>query len=187
MKAMLASLDDSFLELRETHKLRKDARSLSGADEAAVKPAVQVLMEAAHSEKSSQLEQLAQKLATLPPQRAARFLQALQTKLQTRAEHAQAAVVPESPAVVQHRAAFLQKQKAVSVVEEEWSNVDLGWKPLSAEAETVGASFGETASACDNAAKTLSDLRPSLIAMHSEARGHRRERRHGPARLVADW
>merc|ERR1719482_827141 len=134
-------------------------------------PAVQVLMEAAHSEKSSQLEQLAQKLATLPPQRAARFLQALQTKLQTRAEHAQAAVVPESPAVVQHRAAFLQKQKAVSVVEEEWSNVDLGWKPLSAEAETVGASFGETATACDNAAKTLSDLRPSLLAAHADARG----------------
>merc|ERR1719160_2099652 len=118
MKAMLASLDDSFLELRETHKLRKDARSLSGADEAAVKPAVQVLMEAAHSEKSSQLELLAQKLATLPPQRAARFLQALQTKLQTRAQHAEE-VAPAPPAVRDTRAAaFLQKQKAVSAVEE---------------------------------------------------------------------
>jgi hypothetical protein len=174
MKAMLASLDDSFLELRETHKLRRssDSRSLSqtAADEAAVKPAVQVLIEAAHSEKSSQLELLAQKLATLPPQRAARFLQALQTKLQTRATKAPE-VPPETPAARDHRAAFLQKQKAVSVVEEEWSNVDLGWKPVSAEADAVGTSFGETATACDNAAKTLSDMRPSLIAAHTDARG----------------
>merc|ERR1719326_2324306 len=171
MKAMMASLDDpSFLALRETHKLWKGSRSLSGADAAVVKPAVQVLMEAAHSEKSSQLELLAQKLATLPPQRAARFLQALQTKLQTRAEHAQE-VPTESPAFRDHRAAFLQKQRAVSTVEEEWSNVDLGWKPVSAEAEAVGKSFGETATACDNAAKTLSDLRPSLLAAHADARG----------------
>merc|ERR1719421_204563 len=111
---MLASLDDpSFLRLRETHKLRRDARSLSGADEAVVRPAVQVLMEAAHTEKSSSLELLAERLATLPPQRAARFLQALQTKLQTRAQHAPE-VPAAAPAVVDRRAAFLQKQKAVS-------------------------------------------------------------------------
>merc|ERR1719326_438610 len=171
MKAMMASLDDpSFLALRETHKLNKDSRSLSGADEAAVKPAVQVLMEAAHSEKSSSLELLAQRLATLPPQRAARFLQALQTKLQTKAQQS-SEVAPAAPAVHDRRAAFLQKQKAVSAVEEEWSAVDLGWKPVSAEAAAVGASFGETAGACDNAAKTLSDMRPSLIAEHAEARG----------------
>jgi hypothetical protein len=180
MKAMLASLDDpSFLRLRETHKLNKDARrldlmtrseTLSQADAEAVKPAVQVLIEAAHSEKSSQLELLAQKLATLPPQRAARFLEALQTKLQDKAKHAQE-VPTESPAAHRASAAFLQKQKAVSVVEEEWSNVDLGWKPVSAEADAVGTSFGETATACDNAAKTLSDLRPSLIAAHADARG----------------
>merc|ERR1719247_3613339 len=109
MKAMLASLDDSFLQVRATHRLRKGSRSLSGADAAAVKPAVQVLMEAAHSEKSNSLELLAKRLATLPPDRAARFLQALQTKLQTRAQHAQE-VPAAAPAVVDRRAAFLQKQ-----------------------------------------------------------------------------
>ena len=33
----------------------------------------------------------------------------------------------------------------MSAVEEEWSSVDLGWKPVSAEAAAVGTSFGETA------------------------------------------
>jgi hypothetical protein len=168
MKAMLASLDDmSFLKLREMHKLHKDTKYSTLTYSEAVKPAVEVLTEAAHSEQSQSLELLAQKLATLSPERAARFLHALETKLKSRAEPA----ATPAPQPDRRTAALLEKQKAVAAVESDWSNVDLGWGPVGAEAKAVGESFGATAEACDAAAKTLSDLRPSLIAAHQDARG----------------
>jgi hypothetical protein len=167
MKAMLASLDDmSFVRLRELHKLHKDTKALTYSD--AVKPAVEVLTEAAHSEQSQSLGLLAQKLATLSPERAARFLHALETKLKSRADPEVATPAPQTD---RRAVALLEKQKAVAAVESEWSDVDLGWGPVGAEAKAVGESFGSTAEACDAAAKTLSDLRPSLISAHQDARG----------------